>query len=90
MYKETYQYIMYTIKILNGMTDRSEQTVQTQIRLLLKEQSDQGLHCLPFHLHLLDVLLHCKTKLFHFGTIMVTMLGVYYFRISMGTYNKLQ
>ena len=26
------------------------QTVQTQIRLLLKEQSDQGLHCLPFHL----------------------------------------
>ena len=25
------------------------QTVQTQIRLLLKEQSDQGLHCLPIH-----------------------------------------
>ena len=25
------------------------QTVQAQIRLLLKEQSDQGLHCLPFH-----------------------------------------
>ena len=25
------------------------QTVQTQIRLLLKEQSDQGLYCLPFH-----------------------------------------
>ena len=24
------------------------QTVQTQIRLLLKEQSDQGLHCLSF------------------------------------------
>ena len=24
------------------------QTVYTQIRLLLKEQSDQGLHCLPF------------------------------------------
>ena len=23
------------------------QTVQTQIRLLLEEQSDQGLHCLP-------------------------------------------
>ena len=29
------------------MANRSEQTVQTQIRLLL-EQSDQGLHCLPF------------------------------------------
>ena len=27
------------------------QTVQTQIRLLLEEQSDQGLHCLPFRLH---------------------------------------
>ena len=25
------------------------QTVQTQIRLLLMEQSDQGLHCMPFH-----------------------------------------
>ena len=25
------------------------QIVQTQIRLLLKEQSDQGLHYLPFH-----------------------------------------
>ena len=28
---------------------RSMQPVQTQIRLLLKEQSDLGLHCLPFH-----------------------------------------
>ena len=42
-----------------------EQTVQTQIRLLLKEQSDLGLHCLPFHLHFLDGLLHCKFILFH-------------------------
>ena len=32
----------------------SEQTVQTQIRLLLEEQSDQGLHCLLFHLYLFD------------------------------------
>ena len=32
-------------------TDKSGQTVQTQIRLLLEEQSDQGLHCLLFHLH---------------------------------------
>ena len=31
--------------ILSFRTDRSEQTVQTQIRLLLEEQSDQGLHC---------------------------------------------
>ena len=44
----------------------SGQTVQTQIRLLLEEQSDQGLeeqsdqglHCLPFRLHRLDSLLY--------------------------------
>ena len=41
-----------TIMILSFRTDRSEQTVQTQIRLLLEEQSDQGLHCLLIHLHL--------------------------------------
>ena len=35
-----------TVIILNIGTDRSEQTVQTQIRLLLMEQSDQGLLCL--------------------------------------------
>ena len=40
------------IMILSFRTDRSGQTVQTQIRLLLKEQSDQGLHCLQFPLHL--------------------------------------
>ena len=43
---------VYTVMILNFRTDRSGQTVQTQIRLLLEEQSDQGLHCLQFHLHL--------------------------------------
>ena len=40
-----------------NITDKTAymQTVQTQIRLLLMEQSDQGLHYLPFHLvfHLL-------------------------------------
>ena len=29
----------------------SWQTVKTQIRLFLEEQSDQGVHCLYFHLH---------------------------------------
>ena len=33
---------------------RSRQKVETQIRLLLEEQSDQGLHCLLFHLRLFD------------------------------------
>ena len=53
---------MYTelvaIKILSIWTDRSEQALQNQIRLLQKEQSDQGLHCLPFHLQLKEALLH--------------------------------
>ena len=31
----------------------------------LNEQSDQDLHCLPFFLHLLEALLHCKNKLFY-------------------------
>ena len=53
-----------TIIILNIGTDRSEQTVQTQIRLLLMEQSDQGLLCLLFCLHLLNTILHCKIQLF--------------------------
>ena len=53
-----------TVIILNIGTDRSEQTVQTQIRLLLMEQSDQGLLCLLFCLHLLNTLLHCKIQLF--------------------------
>ena len=59
----------FTVIFLSFQTDRSGQTVQTQIRLeqsdqglhclqrLLQEQSDQGLHRLPFPLHLLDALL---------------------------------
>ena len=43
-----------TVMIQSFWTDRSRQTVQTQIRLLLEKQSDQGLHCLLFHLHLFD------------------------------------
>ena len=42
-----------TTKILIIVTDRSAQTVWTQIRLLLEEQSDQSLHCLLFQLQLL-------------------------------------
>ena len=44
----------FTVMIQSFRADRSGQTVQTQIRLLLDEQSDQGLHCLLFHLHLFD------------------------------------
>ena len=37
-----------TVQILCTGTDRSQQTVQTKIRLLLQKQSDQGLRC--FHI----------------------------------------
>ena len=43
-----------TIIILSFQTNRSGQTVQTKIRLLLEEQSDHGLYCLLFHLHFFD------------------------------------
>ena len=49
--------VRITVFILSFRTDRPGQTVQTQIRLLLEEQSDQGLHCLQFPLYLLDALL---------------------------------
>ena len=52
--------------ILNFPTDRSGQTVQTQIRLLLEEQSDQGLHCLLFHLHVFDKIPSVLASLFEF------------------------
>ena len=44
--------------ILSFQPEMPGQTVQTQIRLLLEEQSDQGLHRLPFCLHRLDSLLY--------------------------------
>ena len=52
-----------TVMILSFWTDRPGQTVQTQIR---EEQSDQILHCLQFHLHLLEALLYGKASLFEF------------------------
>ena len=58
--------ILITVKILCIGTDRSQQTVQTKIRLLLKKQSDQGLRCLPFHQLLLDALMQCYIKLYQF------------------------
>ena len=49
---------VHSVMILSFWTDRPRQTVQTQIRLLLEEQSDQGLPCLPFRLHRSDSLLY--------------------------------
>ena len=52
--------------ILSFRTDRSEHTVQTQIRLLLQEQSDQDLHCLLFLLHGFDKIPSALASLFEF------------------------
>ena len=52
--------------MLSFRTDKSGQTVYTQTRLLLEEQSDRSQHCLPFCLHLLDTLLCGKATLFEF------------------------
>ena len=41
--------LWHVIVIQRFRTDRCEKTEKIQIRLLLEEQSDQGLHCLPFH-----------------------------------------
>ena len=56
----------FTVMILSFQTNRSRQTVQTQIRLLLEEQSDQGLHCLLFHLHVFDKVPSGLASLFEF------------------------
>ena len=55
-----------TVKILCIGTDRSQQTVQTKIRLLLKKQSDRGLRYLPLHQLLLDALMQCYIKFYQF------------------------
>ena len=59
--------LMFTVQILCIGTDRSQQTLQTKFKLLLKKQSDQGLRCLPFHQHLLDALMQCYIKFFILG-----------------------
>ena len=53
--------LVYTIKILKAWA-KSDDPDQTA----LEEQSDQGLHCLPFHLYLLDSLLYGRATLFKF------------------------
>ena len=55
-----------TVRTLSFRTNRSRQKVQTQIRLLLEEQSDQGLHCLLFHLHNFDKVPKGLASLFEF------------------------
>ena len=47
-------------------TDEYKANIAIQIRLLLQEQSDQGLNCLPVYLHLLQAFLYCNAGLFEF------------------------
>ena len=56
-----------TVMIQCFRTDWSWQTVQTQIKLLLEEQSDQGLHCLLVHLHIFDKTPSGLASLFEFS-----------------------
>ena len=69
-----------TVIFLSFWTDRSWQTVQTQIRLLLEKQSDQGLHCLQFlcilWMHYSEETPSCST----FRVITTNFLGVRIFR----------
>ena len=51
---KTISFLALPVMTISFWTDRSGETVQTQIILLLEEQSDQGLHCLLFHLHHFD------------------------------------
>ena len=60
--------------ILSFRTDKSGQTV-------LKEQSDQALHCLPFLGHHLDTVLHSKTTWYKFKDSYSNFTGVQIFRI---------
>ena len=64
--KECFFLMQTTVMILSFQTKWSGQIVQTQIRLLLEEQSDLGLHCLLFHLHLFDEIPLGLAALFEF------------------------
>ena len=79
LYHVIIETVWYTVMILNFRTDMPGQPVQTQIRLLLEEQSDQGLHCLLFRLHRLDSLL-CGRDSSNFRVITTNFLGVRIFR----------
>ena len=64
-------------------TDRSGQTVQAQIRLLLMEQSDQGLHCLSFSADLYWTNFSMETPFcLNFRVIAAYILGVQKFRYN--------
>ena len=77
--KQQYNTIQLTVvyhKTLSIRTDRTDETVKTLIRLLLEEQSDQGLHCLSFYLLHVHIILQGKPKLFNFRIFLILISGV--------------
>ena len=58
--------------------------MQTEIRLLVEEQSDLSLHCLPFCLHLLEAFCYFKPNLFAFKGSNSSVFGVqkFHFHVS--------
>ena len=57
-------------------TDRTDKTVKTLIRLLLEEQSDQGIHCLSFYLLHLHFILQRRPKLVNIRIFSILIAGV--------------
>ena len=72
--------LICTVMIISFRTNRSEKTVQTLIRLLLEDQSDQGLHCLLLHL---QTLLCYNANFLEFLGDYTNILGVRKFRTFM-------
>ena len=61
---------------LSIRTTNTDKTVKTLIRLLLEEQSDQGLYYLSFYLLHLHMILQGNPKLFNFRIFSILVLGV--------------
>ena len=57
---------------LSIRTDKTDKTVKTLTRLLLEEQSGQGLHCLSFYLLHLHMGIATKTQTVQFSDIFNT------------------
>ena len=63
----------FTMITLNSRTNRPEQKVQIQIRLL----QELGLHWLPFHLHILGTPLVGKIDLFKLYDVVISVVWVF-------------
>ena len=57
-------FLIWSTDIPKIGTNRSEQILQNNMRLIMKGILMK--HCLSFHLHLLNALLHSKTEILHF------------------------